>query len=89
MMFAIVWVQNALDELADVFVEAELTEQDRMTSGIEALNRRLTIEPTDEGESRWNGYRVTFPHGLVVIFHVNIEDQIVHVMRVKRSGRAL
>ena len=86
-MFAVVWSQNVLVELPDAFIGAELAEQDRMASGIEALNRRLQLEPAEEGESRWNGFRVTFPQGLVVIFHVDLDEQIVHVLRVKRYGR--
>jgi hypothetical protein len=51
-MFTVEWTDYALDQLADVFVSLDLNTQDQLSKAVEVLNRRLAIDPLDEGESR-------------------------------------
>jgi hypothetical protein len=76
-----------LERLADIFVGANLDDQDRMTTAVERLNRRLVNHPLDEGESRSGNVRVTFIDLLFVRFRVDVSRQIVRVNGVKRFGR--
>lgn len=85
-MFALVWSNRALDQLAELYVEATPEERKRMAAGVDALNARLRADPLNEGESRAGGIRVTFPALLMVAFVVNEKDQLVYVARVKRYG---
>ena len=86
-MFALIWINRALDELADVYVTATPEERKRIAAAVDALNARLQSDPLDEGESRSSGYRVTFPELLCVVFHVSEADRVVRVTRVTRYGR--
>ncbi|MBA4063461.1 MAG: hypothetical protein C0501_07065 [Isosphaera sp.] len=86
-MFALIWLNKALDALADVYVRATPEERERMAAAVDALNARLRSDPLNEGESRAGGFRVTFPVLLAVVFHVDPVDRIVRVRTVKRYGR--
>jgi hypothetical protein len=86
-MFAVVWMNKALDELADVYVAVGPAERTRIAAGVDALNHRLAADPLNEGESRVGGYRMTFPDLLAVSFHVNQASGVVRVVGVSRYGR--
>jgi len=87
-MYRVVWSQVALDQLADIFVLADLELQRRMADAVEALNRHLELRPFDEGESRDGSGRVVFVQGgLVVGFSVNEPIQEVRVVGVTQYGR--
>jgi hypothetical protein len=85
-MFALVWSNRALDQLAALYVDATVEERERMAAGVNALNTRLRSDPLNEGESRAGGLRVTFPALLLVTFFVREKDQLVYVPRVQRYG---
>jgi hypothetical protein len=85
-MFAVIWVNHALDALADVFVSLDLAAQDQLTASIERLNRRLGTTPFDEGESRSGDYRLTFVGALSVLFRVDADRGVVRVTGVKWHG---
>jgi hypothetical protein len=40
-MFRVIWLVAALDALADVYVTLDLTDQDRVSAAVQALNARL------------------------------------------------
>ncbi len=86
-MFQVTWSERALDRLADIFTESSLEEQDRMSAAIEALNRRLSRNPFDEGESRDGRARVVFIDLLVVAYWIEKANRIVRVDGVTRYGR--
>jgi hypothetical protein len=85
-MYALDWTVTALDDLADVFVGLDLNDQDRLAAAVEAMNRRLVLDPLDEGESRDAGYRLTFLGYAVVLFWVGEAKQLVQVHRVAPWG---
>jgi plasmid stabilization system protein ParE len=51
------WLESAYAELADVYVSATVEERERIASAVDALNRRLALDP-DAGESRDGANRV-------------------------------
>ena len=86
-MYAVVWKDAALDELADVYVAADPADRARMAAGVEALNTRLAADPLDEGESRGGTRRIAFPDLLAVSFTIDPVDRVVRVTAVARYGR--
>ena len=46
-MYTVIWLDSALDKLTELYVAASRAEQDRMASGIDALNHRLFEGPLD------------------------------------------
>lgn len=86
-MYGLTWTDPALDALADIYLGASVAERERIAPGVEALNARLQDDPLEEGESRYDGFRLTFPPLLCVLFLVSETDQHVFVGRVWRYGR--
>ena len=86
-MFTLIWLDRALDQLADIYVAADPADRARMAAAINALNARLRADPLAEGESRVGDRRITFIPSLSVAFRVSLSDRTVRVGRVQRYGR--
>ncbi len=84
-MFALNWTEEALNELAEIYVAATVEERERMARGVDALNARLRNDPLTEGESRTGGLRMTFSDLLSVWFRLT-GPRAVRVIRVQRYG---
>lgn len=86
-MFALIWWNAALDQLADVYVSATPAERARIAAAVDALNARLRADPLAEGESRSGGRRIAFIALAAIGFHVSEADRVVQVFSVKRYGK--
>ena len=86
-MYTVIWLDDALDAFADLYVAADPPGRGRMAAGVEALNRRLADRPSDEGESREGDLRIVFSALLVVRFRVDLIADMVQVESVDRYGR--
>ena len=86
-MFRCDWFATALDELADIYVHAEVVERDRIGDGVAAFNSRVADDPFAVGESRDYDFRIAFPPLLCVYFRVSVSDRQVRVTRVTRYGK--
>jgi hypothetical protein len=86
-MFAVVWLHEALETLADIYVALDLNDQGRIAAAVAAPNTRLARAPLEKGESRSGPYRITFIDGLVVRFWVDESAGIVRVSAVAQFGR--
>ena len=86
-MYTVFWRRSLLDHLADLYVAADVSERERMARGVEGLNRRLSREPYEVGESRGGRFRIAFLPLLAVVFEVNESEQLVRVVSVSRYGR--
>lgn len=87
-MFALIWTERALDQLADVYVAVAQDERDRIAAAVDSFNQRLQSDPLSEGESRSNGFRIAFLPLIAVMFRVSEADGVAHVTRVRRFGRS-
>jgi hypothetical protein len=87
MMYSYFWIESALEDLATIYVNLSLEEQDRVSGGVDFFNRSLVADPHDLGESREHGYRVAFIPLLIVTFHIDKRTEVVQVLRVRRYGR--
>jgi hypothetical protein len=87
-MFALVWTEHALDDLADVWVAVDPPTRDRIEAAINRLNADLRDDPNEVGESRDNKRRIAFAGPLVVVFQVNDVARVVRVNHVWVPGRS-
>ena len=83
-MFRVKWRQRALDELADIWTQANSAERKAITAASHEIDRRLSRDPAQEGESRSGGRRLTFEPPLSVVFQLEANGQTVTVLRVRR-----
>lgn len=79
-MFAVIWRDEALDELANLWVRLAPDGREALARSVAALNARLADDPLAEGESREGAERVAFVTRASVFFEVE-EHGIVRVGR--------
>ena len=80
----VVWVEEALDQLSDLYVVLSLIEQDAMAKSVVGINRQLADNPEAVGESRTPWVRVWFVAGLMLRFNIDPAGQRVTVYEVTR-----
>jgi plasmid stabilization system protein ParE len=78
-MFALVWTEHALDDLADVWVAVDPPTRDRIEAAIHRLNADLRQNPNEVGESRDGNRRIGFAGPLIVVFRVDMNARTVRV----------
>jgi hypothetical protein len=78
------WIEEALDQLSDIYVTLTLAEQNAMAREVERINRLLAADPEALGESRSPWVRVWFVSGLIIRFDITPADQMVTVYEVTR-----
>ena len=81
-MFGVEWVQEAVDELADMWVNADSQSRQAITDATHELDRELQNDPYRESESREGDVRVAFASPLGVLFEVNAQQRIVSILHV-------
>jgi plasmid stabilization system protein ParE len=86
-MFRVKWRQTALDELADIWTQANSAERKAITAASHEIDRRLSRDPSNEGESRSGGRRILFAPPLSAVFQLEADGQTVTVLRVRRLPR--
>jgi hypothetical protein len=86
-MYDYQWTEEALDKLADLYIEVDVPDRERMAAGVQAFNARLAADPLAVGESQGGGYRIGFSPLLRVFFKVDMSARKVWVVDVKRFGR--
>ncbi len=86
-MFRVEWPQSALDELADIWTQADSTERAAVTAASHQIDQRLRRDPLHEGESRSGRRRILFAPPLSAIFQVEADGQTVTVLRVRLLPR--
>jgi hypothetical protein len=78
-MFTVRWLTVAADELQVAWTPADETQRAAIEWAINDLDYRLSRYPTEEGESRPGGYRVTFSWPLAILFAVHEDRQLVRI----------
>lgn len=76
------WTAEARRELADIWLRADSTQRRAISAAAHAIDRRLAINPDNEGESRSAGRRVLFERPLGIMFRVHQSRAAVRVTRV-------
>lgn len=86
-MYQVEWVDEALEELARFWTQANPEVRRAITSAVEALDRELQSDPYGESESRGGEMRVQFAYPLAIDFMVDSQQRIVWVSHVRRFRR--
>jgi hypothetical protein len=81
-MFRVEWLQSALDDLARHWIDADSGLRQSLTVASQEIDQRLRRDPSNEGESRPSGRRMTFVAPLAVTFRVDQDGQTVTVVEI-------
>jgi hypothetical protein len=81
-MFQVEWLQAALDELTQLWTQADSTLRSALTAASHEIDQRLKRDPMNEGESRAHGRRITFVPPLAVTFRVEADGRTVTVVEI-------
>ena len=82
-MFRLDWLQPALDELTNIWLQADTSLRLAITRATHEIERRLLTNPSNEGESRAQGQRLTFVQPLAVTFQIEADGRTVTVLHVR------
>jgi hypothetical protein len=80
------WADEALDELADIYVLATPPDREVIARRVLAVNKALRINPLGVGEDRASGLRVDANPVLTVWFRVTNSGQWVRVIHAHRPS---
>jgi hypothetical protein len=75
------WAPTARSELADLWLHADSMERRAIGTAAHAIDKRLEVDPADQGESRGDGCRILFERPLGAVFRVEQERSSVVVLR--------
>jgi len=84
--YVVIWRRVLIERwLASIVADAMETGEsvDAFTTAMAEVDRRLTINPNDEGESRADYERYLFVAPLGITFEVHDEERIVYVLRAR------
>ena len=84
-MFRVEWSPHAGGQLADIWARAE--DRNAVTTASYDIDRTLSREHEDAGESRPDGWRILFAAPLAVRFQVYPSDRLVLVSECWAYGR--
>jgi hypothetical protein len=59
-MFRVAWMQSALNELAEAWLQADAGQRAAVTAAVDAIDRVLELDPESQGESRTGAQRILF-----------------------------
>jgi len=79
MIYTVVWLPDALDDLAAVWMQP--TARKAVTAAAHRIDRTLRRDPDTKGQDYF-GDRVLFEHPLAVTFAVYPDDRLVKVLQV-------
>jgi hypothetical protein len=82
MNFQVLWVSEAEEELAAIWIAA--ADRNAITTAAHVIDSTLRTDPQHAGESRDEDRRVLLERPLGVVFAVSPEDRTVHVLSVWR-----
>ena len=77
------WKEEALDKLAEYYVDASREHRELIANTVVWINRELARDPLTLGESRGPLRRVWFPEPLVIDYELKLADDLVLVTHVR------
>jgi hypothetical protein len=81
-MYRVIWLQEAVGNLADVWSHADSSTRKAITAAAHTLETMLQSDPLGHGESRSGNGRIMFVGPLGVYLEIEVMDRIVLVMKV-------
>ncbi len=82
-MIRVDWLQSELDRMTNFWLQADSVLRQAITAACNTLDRRLSRDPWNEGESRSGRRRFTFVAPLAVTFRIEPDGQTVTVLHVR------
>jgi len=79
MKYRVEWESKAQIEKLEIWATLDSARFSEVRRSVKAIERRLSIDPTTEGESRAGNVRITFDGLIAVLFVVNEDDRLVSV----------
>jgi hypothetical protein len=79
-MFQVDWEDSALQELAQLWMQADSVLRQTITAATHQIDQRLQDDPSNEGESREQGERVLFSFPLGIRFDGDLVQNRVRVL---------
>jgi len=89
MTFRVEWLQAALDELTEVWLQQDASGREALTRAIYLAEQQLKQTPAEIGESRPGGQRILFVLPLGVLYRVvasSAEVTVLHVWHIRIPG---
>jgi hypothetical protein len=86
-MFRVEWLQLAVDQLSDLWLQADAELRQSLVRATNEIDRSLRREPLELGESRSSDRRIAFFPPLTVTFRVNADDRVVQVLAIRLFRR--
>jgi hypothetical protein len=76
------WSDTARNELAKIWFEADSLRRREITAAASAIDKHLATNAMHQGESRPDDMRIYFERPLGVLFRVEENGSVVHLVRV-------
>ena len=86
MTYTVRWNRRSLDALATLWID-DPSERAAISEATALTDRRLRVNPQEQGESRAGNERVLFASPLVVSFTVNDPRSLVRIVNVRHLKR--
>jgi hypothetical protein len=88
-MFHVRWIQEALDDLTNIWLRADGPLREAITAAAHELEQELKADPYRKSESREQGdeERVKFVYPLGARFEIDLAQRRVWIMQVWRYRR--
>ena len=80
-MHPVQWTRSALNDLADLWADADTERRNAVAEAVHEIDRRLGADPLGEGESRDYGRRILLVPPLALLYGVGPEE-VVRVLNV-------
>jgi hypothetical protein len=81
-MFRVEWLREAVEELAELWIEADSPLRQAITEATHALDQELQADPFRRSESREGEVRISFFNPLALLFEVDPKQKIVWILHV-------
>ena len=80
MNYNVIWKRSADGQLASIWMDAD--DRAAITHAARALDRRLAVNPVEQGESRPNELRIGFELPLGVLYEIHEDQRLIQVVAV-------
>jgi len=81
-MYEVDWLQEALDELTALWLDADSALRDALTDASHRVDQLLSQDPHGAGEARSGNQRIIFIDPLAVFYRIELDGQTVTVLHV-------
>jgi hypothetical protein len=81
MKYTVVWSREAEDDLAELWLEADIRAE---FAAAQEIDKELNEDAHLQGERRYERFRVLFSDPVAVDFEVKVDDRIARVLAIWR-----